>query len=152
MLAVQSRRSSFMQRLSQHLRKRLPLCLTGTMTVNQMLRNKSPLFRFYASEAPLYGFKPLRPQLNRVMSRLGFMTGIMVKSARAKHLESFKGQRKIVCLTAYSPPITRAFDPHCDLQIGASAAVAAFHKAVANETFPLEQRPFWPKKLTGLHL
>ena len=28
---------------------------------------------------------------------------------------TLKGQRKIVCLTAYSAPMANALDPHCDL-------------------------------------
>ncbi|MDA7587450.1 3-methyl-2-oxobutanoate hydroxymethyltransferase, partial [Alphaproteobacteria bacterium] len=28
---------------------------------------------------------------------------------------ALKGQRKIVCLTAYSAPMAHALDPHCDL-------------------------------------
>ena len=39
----------------------------------------------------------------------------MVEPARITHFKSLKGQRKIVCLTAYSAPMTHALDPHCDL-------------------------------------
>ncbi|MGB2262274.1 MAG: 3-methyl-2-oxobutanoate hydroxymethyltransferase, partial [Candidatus Puniceispirillaceae bacterium] len=28
---------------------------------------------------------------------------------------ALKGQRKIVCLTAYTAPMAAALDPHCDL-------------------------------------
>ena len=34
---------------------------------------------------------------------------------------------------------------YADLQTDISAAAAAFHKAVVNETFPSEQHLFWPK-------
>ena len=78
-------------------------------------KNLSPLCRFYAMDTPLHGFTPSRPQLNRVMSHPGVMTSIMVESARIRHFKSLKGQRKIVCLTAYSAPMTHALDPPCDL-------------------------------------
>ena len=49
------------------------------------------------------------------MPHLGMVTIIMVTSARIKQFKSLKGQRKIVCLAAYSAPMTHALDPHCDL-------------------------------------
>ena len=88
-------------------------------------KNLSPLFRFCASDTPLDGFKPLRPQLNRFMSLLGVIASIMIESVRIRHFKSLTGLSRIVCLIAYSAPITHALDPHCD--------------------FPLEQHLFWPK-------
>ena len=49
------------------------------------------------------------------MAHLGAVTIIMVYSAHIKQFKSLKGQRKIVCLTAYSAPMTPALDQHCDL-------------------------------------
>jgi len=80
------------------------------------------------------------------------MTNIMLDSARIGRSRSFKGQCKIVCLAAYSAPMTHALYPYCDLQTGISAAASAYHKAVVNETFLLVQHLFWPKELTGFHL
>ena len=38
-----------------------------------------------------------------------------------------KGQRKIVCLTAYSAPMAHALDPHCDmLLVGDSVAMVIY--------------------------
>ena len=65
------------------------------------------------------------------------MTDIMVESARIGRFKSSKGQRKIVCLAAYSEPMTRAIYPYYDLQTSISAAASAHHKAVVNETFLL---------------
>ena len=42
----------------------------------------------------------------------------------------------------FTPKFVEKF---ADLQTDISAAAAAFHKAVVNETFPLEQHLFWPK-------
>ena len=84
----------------------------------------------------------------------------MVDSARIKQFKSLKGQRKIVCLTAYSAPMTCALDPHCDLllfgdsvamvlygmETTQGAAATAFHQAVVSETSPLKQHLFWPKQ------
>ena len=39
----------------------------------------------------------------------------MVDSARITQFKALKGQRKIVCLTAYSAPMAHALDAHCDL-------------------------------------
>ena len=51
----------------------------------------------------------------------------MVESARIKQFKSLKGQRKIVCLTAYSAPMTHALDPHCDLLlVGDSVAMVVY--------------------------
>ena len=75
----------------------------------------------------------------------------MVETARIGHFKSPKEQRKIVCLAAYSAPITHALDPYCDLQTGISAAASAYHKAVVNEIFLLVQHLFWPKELIGFH-
>ena len=36
-------------------------------------------------------------------------------------------------------------EKYADLQTDISAAATAFHKAVVNESFPLEQHLFWPK-------
>ena len=69
-------------------------------------KNLSPLFRFCASDTPLDGFKPLRPQLNRVISLLGVIASIMIESVRIRHFKSLTGQRRIVCLIAYSAPIS----------------------------------------------
>ena len=77
------------------------------------------------------------------------MTNIMVVSVRIGHLKSPKGQRKIVCLAAYSAPITHVLCPYSDLQTGVSDGASAYHKAVVNETFLLVQHLFWPKELTG---
>ena len=61
------------------------------------------------------------------MPHLGAVTVIMVDSARIKQFKSLKGQRKIVCLTAYSAPMTRALDPHCDLLlVGDSVAMVLY--------------------------
>jgi hypothetical protein len=79
------------------------------------------------------------------------MTNIMVESARIRHFRSPKGQLKVVCLAAYSAPITHALYPYCDLQTGINAVGSAYHKAVVNETFLLEQHLFWQKELTGFH-
>jgi len=79
------------------------------------------------------------------------MTNTMVESARIGHFKSFKGQRKILCLAAYSAPMTHALYPDCDLQTGISAAASAYYKAVVNETFLLVQHLFGPKELTGCH-
>ena len=90
-------------------------------------KNWSPLSRFYANDTLLHGFEPLRPQLNRVISYPEVMTSIMVESARIRHFKSLKGQRKIVCLTAYSAPVTHALDPHCDLLlVGDSVAMVVY--------------------------
>ena len=43
------------------------------------------------------------------------ITRVRVESARITHFKLFKGQHKIVCLTAYSAPMKHALDPHCDL-------------------------------------
>tara|TARA_B100000989_G_scaffold242065_1_gene188991 strand:- start:315 stop:557 length:243 start_codon:yes stop_codon:yes gene_type:complete len=79
------------------------------------------------------------------------MTNIMVGSARIGHFKSPKGQRKIVCLAAYSAPMMHVLYSYCDLQIGVSAAASANHKAVVNETLLLVQHLFWPKELTGFY-
>ena len=79
------------------------------------------------------------------------MTNIMVESVRIGHFKSPKGQRKIVCLAAYSAQMTHALYPYCDLQTGVSAAASAYQKAVVNETFLLVQHLFWPKELIGFH-
>ena len=51
----------------------------------------------------------------------------MVESARIRHFKSLKGQRKIVCLTAYSAPMTHALDPYCDLLlVGDSVAMVVY--------------------------
>ena len=61
------------------------------------------------------------------MPHLGAVTNIMVDSARIKQFKSLKGQRKIVCLTAYSAPMTHALDPHCDLLlVGDSVAMVLY--------------------------
>ena len=40
---------------------------------------------------------------------------------------ALKGQRKIVCLTAYSAPMAHALDPHCDLLlVGDSVAMVIY--------------------------
>lgn len=40
---------------------------------------------------------------------------------------TLKGQRKIVCLTAYSAPMAHALDPHCDLLlVGDSVAMVIY--------------------------
>ena len=51
----------------------------------------------------------------------------MVDSVRIKRFKSLKGQRKIVCLTSYSAPMTNALDPHCDLLlVGDSVAMVVY--------------------------
>ena len=51
----------------------------------------------------------------------------MVGSERIKRFKSLKGQRKIVCLTAYSAPMARALDPYCDLLlVGDSVAMVVY--------------------------
>ena len=59
------------------------------------------------------------------MPHHGAVTIIMVDSARIKQ-QSLKGKR-IVCLTAYSAPMTHALDPHCDLLlVGDSVAMVLY--------------------------
>ena len=53
MLAVQSQRSSFIQRLPIC----LPVCLRGPMSAKQVVKNLSPLYGFYANDTLLHGFK-----------------------------------------------------------------------------------------------
>ena len=90
-------------------------------------KNLSPLFGFYAKDTLQYSFKPSRPQSNRFIPHSRVITGIMVESARITHFKSLKGQRKIVCLTAYSAPMTHALDPHCDLLlVGDSVAMVVY--------------------------
>ena len=43
----------------------------------------------------------------------------------------------------FTPKFVKQF---ADLQTDVGAAAAAFHEAVVNETFPLEQHLFWPKQ------
>jgi 3-methyl-2-oxobutanoate hydroxymethyltransferase len=51
----------------------------------------------------------------------------MSETARISHFKSLKGQRKIVCLTAYSAPVTHALDPYCDmLLVGDSVAMVVY--------------------------
>ncbi len=51
----------------------------------------------------------------------------MSDSARINNFKSLKGQRKIVCLTAYSAPMAHALDPHCDmLLVGDSVAMVVY--------------------------
>ena len=51
----------------------------------------------------------------------------MVDSTRIKRFKSLKGQRKIVCLTSYSAPMTYALDPYCDLLlVGDSVAMVVY--------------------------
>ena len=76
-------------------------------------KNLSPLFRLYVNG--FYGFEQSRSQLNRLMSRPGVMTSIMAESAHIRHFKSLKGQRKILCLTAYSTSISHALEPHYGL-------------------------------------
>jgi 3-methyl-2-oxobutanoate hydroxymethyltransferase len=61
------------------------------------------------------------------MPPLWAVTIIMVESPRIEQFKSLKGQRKIVCLTAYSAPMTHALDPHCDLLlVGDSVAMVLY--------------------------
>ena len=51
----------------------------------------------------------------------------MVDSARITQFKALKGQRKIVCLTAYSAPMAHALDAHCDLLlVGDSVAMVLY--------------------------
>jgi 3-methyl-2-oxobutanoate hydroxymethyltransferase len=51
----------------------------------------------------------------------------MIGSTRIKQFKLLKGQRKIVCLTAYSAPMTHALDPYCDLLlVGDSVAMVLY--------------------------
>ena len=55
------------------------------------------------------------------------MAVIMVDSARIAQFKALKGQRKIVCLTAYSAPMAHALDAHCDLLlVGDSVAMVLY--------------------------
>ena len=61
------------------------------------------------------------------MSHRGVMTSIMVDPAYIRHFKSLQGQRKNVCLTANSGPMTHLLDPHCDLLfVGDSVAMIVF--------------------------
>jgi len=51
----------------------------------------------------------------------------MLESPRISQFKALKGQRKIVCLTAYTAPMTHALDPHCDvLLVGDSVAMVVY--------------------------
>ena len=52
MLAVQLQRSSFIQRLPKCLPKRLPVCLTGPMTVEQVVKIGRPYLDFMLMTRP----------------------------------------------------------------------------------------------------
>ena len=55
------------------------------------------------------------------------MAVIMVDSTRITLFKALKGQRKIVCLTAYSAPMAHALDAHCDLLlVGDSVAMVLY--------------------------
>ena len=139
MLATPSQRSSSIRRLP----RRVPMCLTGPMTALQMVKICRPC-----------------PD-SMLIPHPSMMTSIMIKYARIRHFKSLKGQRKIVCMTAYSAPMMRALDAHCnlllvgdpvamvvcdmdttqgadlDLMIGQEQAVMRRRqKAVVNETLP----------------
>ena len=51
----------------------------------------------------------------------------MPKKLQIADFMALKGQRKIVCLTAYSAPMAHALDPHCDmLLVGDSVAMVIY--------------------------
>ncbi len=48
---------------------------------------------------------------------------------------ALKGQRKIVCLTAYSAPMANSLDPHCDLLlVGDSVAMVIYGMGTTQNT------------------
>ena len=51
----------------------------------------------------------------------------MPDQAPVSAFRALKGQRKIVCLTAYTAPMAAALDPHCDLMlVGDSLAMVVY--------------------------